>query len=87
MAKTILNFPIETPEAQKFWASPHILNQVKAIIAFSLDESNAADNLQRYGYKLKWRKRALKAYKQYVNNPSMSGVPFSEMGVNWWDEI
>lgn len=87
MAETVLNFPIETPEAQKFWASSHISNKAKAIIAFSLDEDNAADNLARYGYRYHWRKRALAGWKQYVNNPSMAGVPFSEMGVNWWQEI
>lgn len=85
MAKTILNFPIETPEAQKFWASPHISNQAKSIIAFSLNEKNAQDNLRRYGYKLKWRQLAWKEWGKYVNNPSMSGVPFSTQP--WWKEM
>lgn len=85
--KSILNFPIETEAAQKFWASTHILNQVKAIVAFSLNERNAFDNLQRYGYKLQFRKRVMKAYGKYVNNPSMSGVPFTSGVVNWWSEI
>ncbi|WXX18523.1 hypothetical protein TacPo2_68 [Pantoea bacteriophage TacPo2] len=85
MAKTILNFPIETPEAQKFWASPHISNQAKSVIAFSLNEKNALDNLRRYGYKLLWRQRAWKAWGQYVNNPSMAGVPFSTDV--WWKEF
>lgn len=84
---SILNFPIETKDAQKFWASPHILNQLKAVIAFSLNEKNANDNLMRYGYKYLFRKRALKAYGKYVNKPSMAGIPFSEMKTSWWEEI
>lgn len=84
---SLLNYPIETEEAQKFWASPHTLNQLKAIIAFSLNEKNANDNLRRYGYKLQFRKRALKAYSQYINSPSMSSIPFTSGVVNWWDEI
>lgn len=82
-----LNYPIETEDAQKFWASSHILNKLKAIIAFSLNEKNAADNLQRYGYKLFFRKRALKAYGKYVNKPSMAGIPFTKGVVKWWEEI
>lgn len=84
-ASTILNFPIESAEAKKFWASPHISNQTKAVIAFSLNKKNAMDNLRRYGYKLHWRKRALDAWGKYVNNPSMAGVPYST-GV-WWKEM
>lgn len=82
-----LNFPVETPAAYKFWASNHKANKVKAIIAFSLDADNANDNLRRYGYYKLFRDRALKAFVQYVNNPSMAGVPYSELKDPWWREM
>lgn len=74
---SLLNFPITTEEAQKFWASKNIENNVKAIIAFSLNLNNANDNLKRYGYKYLYRQKKIKEYGQYVNNPSMSGIPFT----------
>lgn len=73
-----LNFPIKTKEAQRFWASSKKENKLKAIIAFSLDLDNANHNLRRYGYKNIYRKLKLKEYGQYVNNPSMVGIPFTE---------
>ncbi|MCS5737470.1 hypothetical protein, partial [Herbiconiux daphne] len=66
-----LNFPIESPEAYKFWGSKHKLNRIKAIIAFSLDVDNANDNLRRAGYYNLYRKRMLKHYSKYVNDPQM----------------
>lgn len=74
----ILNFLIETKEAQKFWASINKENKLKAIIAFSLNLDNANHNLRRFGYKNIYRKIKLKEYGEYVNNPSMVGIPFTE---------
>lgn len=82
-----LNYPVETKEARKFWASKHVCNRVKAIIAFSRDLSNANDNLRRAGYANGFRKRAVNAWKHYVNMPAMDVVPFTPMGVDWWDCI
>ena len=82
-----LNYPIETPEAEKFWGSSHKCNIAKAIIAFSLDEANANDNLRRYGYTRAWRNRVMYYFKQYVNQPTMAGIPFSEGPTPWWQEI
>ena len=82
-----LNFPIETEAAYNFWSSKHKANKVKAIIAFSLDLDNANDNLRRAGYYKQFRKRALANFGQYVNNPSMAGVPFSSITDKWWDEM
>ncbi len=79
-----LNYPIETAEAEKFWSSNLKLNRIKAIIAFSLDLENANDNLRRYGYAKQFRNRALRAFGQYVNTPSMVGIPFSPMSDKWW---
>ena len=80
-----LNYPIETPEALSFWASKHLCNRLKAIVAFSTSEANAIDNLRRRGYQPHLRDRAVKAYKPYINNPSMKDIPFSEMGNKWWE--
>lgn len=82
-----LNYPIETEAAYKFWDSNHKANKCKAVIAFSLDLDNANDNLRRHGFARQFRKRALAAFGQYVNNPSMSGIPFSEMKDKWWEEM
>jgi len=79
-----LNYPIETKEAQKFWASRHKCNKMKSIIAFSLNLDNANDNLRRYGYSRAWRKRALVNFGRYINNPKMVGVNFSELADPWW---
>lgn len=57
---------------------------MKAIIAFSLDLENANDNLRRYGYRLQWRNRALASFGAYVNQPDMTGVPFSELEDLYW---
>lgn len=79
-----LNYPIETPEAKAFWASRHKCNKMKSIIAFSLDLSNANDNLRRAGYRRHWRLRALNNFGMYVNKPTMATVPFSEIETPWW---
>lgn len=86
-------FPIETEEAKKFWASRHICNRVKAIIAFSLDMNDAMLNLRRHLPKdfshnnFHFRKRAVNAWQHYVNMPDMEKVPFTPLGVDWWDCI
>lgn len=80
-----LNYPIQTPEAKRFWASDHKCNEAKAIIAFSLTLNNANDNLRRYGYRLGWRHRAINAFAQYVNQPGMEAVPFSELSERYWN--
>lgn len=82
-----LNFPIETEEAKKFWASRHKANRCKAIMAFSLNLDNANDNYRRFRYPRQFRKRALAAFAGYVNNPSMAGVPFSALEDKWWEEM
>lgn len=81
----VLNYPVETPEAFKFWGSKHKCNKMKSIIAFSLDLDNANDNLRRYGYTLQWRKKAIRHFGRYVNTPSMVGIPFSELSTPWWE--
>lgn len=82
-----LNYPVETPEALDFWNSNIKTNKIKAIIAFSLDLENANDNLRRRGYYRQYRKRALAAFGQYVNQPAMTGIPMSDMKDKWWEEI
>lgn len=82
-----LNFPIETDEAKKFWASQHRCNRAKSIIAFSLNLENANDNLRRWNFRRHFRRRALAAFGQYVAQPAMTGIPFSEMEDLWWDEM
>lgn len=82
-----LNYPIESDIQQKFWGSKHRVNYVKSIICFSLDLSNANDNLRRYGFSRSWRHRAIKNFGQFVNTPDFTGVPFSEMKDAWWIEM
>lgn len=82
-----LNYPIETVEARAFWSSNQKLNRIKAIIAFSLTLENANDNLRRYGYAKQFRNRALHNFGQYVNNPSMAGIPFNKLEDKWWIEM
>lgn len=78
-------FPIETPSAYKFWASRHKCNRAKAIISFSLNLSDANQNLRRHGFQFHLRRRALQAYGAYVAMPEMSSMPFSPMSVPWWE--
>ena len=54
-----LNFPIETPEAYKFWKSKHKGNHMKAVIAFSTSLENANENMRREGYSRFWRELLL----------------------------
>lgn len=82
-----LNYPIESEAAKKFWASNNKVNRIKAIIAFSLDLENANANLRRFKFYRQYRKRGLAAFAQYVNNPSMAGIPYSEMTDKWWEEM
>lgn len=84
-----LNFPVETEEAKKFWSSKHKANRMQAIIAFSLDEKNANDNLRRYGYKLGWRKKAIKKFTGKWNKPGMSNTDFTfyELSTPWWEAM
>ncbi|MGL5564207.1 MAG: hypothetical protein ACRDC4_00570 [Plesiomonas sp.] len=78
-------YPIETPEAFKFWASRHICNRLKAIICFSKDEEDAKRNLRRFGYPYHFRARAWNAYQNLVKNPDMTKIEFTPMGIPWWD--
>lgn len=82
-----LNFPVTTDEARKFWASQHKLNRVKAIIAFSLSESNANDNLRREGFPRGFRELAVVKYKNYIGQHDMKNVPFSALSDLWYKEI
>lgn len=77
-------FPIVTEQAQRFWASKHKCNRMKAIIAFSEDLFDANHNLKRMGYKRMWRLRALNNFGTYVANPDMTNIPLSPMEVPWW---
>lgn len=78
-------YPIETPEAYKFWASRHVCNQVKAIISFSRNLNEANDNLRKSGFQRHFRKRAINAWQHYVGMPEMDRIPFTPMGIEWWD--
>lgn len=84
---TVLNYPIESPEALEFWGSSHICNKVKSIIAFSLDLKNANDNLRRYGYPRGWRTKALYHFGKHVNQPLMTGIALTPSNVTWWEEM
>lgn len=79
------NYPVETEEAQKFWASNHKCNRMKATIAFSFDLSNANTNLKRAGYSFLWRQKALYNFAQYVNQPDMQNIPLTPMETPWWE--
>lgn len=78
-------FPIETAEAYKFWASRHVCNRVKAVISFSLNQEDAMHNLRRYGFPYHFRKRAWNAWQAFVARPEMNTIPFTPLGVNWWE--
>ena len=86
-------FPITTKEAYKFWASRHICNRVKAIISFSRTEDDALRNLRNNLPKEfnhnnhHFRRRAVNAYKHYINQPEMTRIEFTPLGVNWWECI
>lgn len=82
-----LNYNIETPEAEAFWASRHKANRAKAIMAFSLDLDNANDNYRRWNYPRQFRKRALLNFCMYVNKPDMKGIPLSPLDSPWWIEM
>ena len=76
--------PMTSELAIKFFGSKHRCNRAKAIIALSETEKDAISNLQRYGYTRAWRERAMFSFKQYVNTPTFSGVPFSETDTPYW---
>lgn len=78
-------FPIVTEEAYKFWASRHLCNKLKAIISFSLDKEDAMHNMRRFGYQHHLRKRAWNAWQNFVAKPDMTSIPFTPLGVNWWE--
>lgn len=80
-----LAYPIITPEAYKFWGSRHLCNRVKAIIAFSKTLEDANSNLRRNGFQTHFRKRAINAWQHYVDMPDMDKVPFTPLGIDWWD--
>ncbi|WPH64812.1 hypothetical protein [Vibrio phage vB_VpaP_SJSY21] len=81
------NYPAETPEAVKFWGSRHAANTAKAYVAFSLDKVNFIEITKRAGFSRAWRDRMWEAFGQYVNQPDMVGIPFSEMSDPWWEEM
>ncbi|QDH46935.1 hypothetical protein LAh9_1 [Aeromonas phage LAh_9] len=82
---TILNYPIKTEEAKRFWASKHKCNKAKAIMAFSKDLQNANWNLIQYGYTNSWRDKIFAHYSQYVNQPEMTSIPFTPINIPWWE--
>jgi hypothetical protein len=79
-----LNYPMQQ-SAVKYWESRHRLNRIKAIIAYSTDLDNANDNLRRRDYPYSFRQRYLKKYAAYVANPSMKGIPYSDLEDNWYN--
>lgn len=79
-----LNFPVETEEAKRFWASRHKSNRLKAMAAFSLNKPNYNDNMRRAGYSLWWRRKAILSYSQYIRDPGMKDVPFSTLSEPFW---
>jgi len=80
----LFNYPIETEEAFKFWASDHKCNIGKAFVCFSKDEADFYEQTKRAGYQLQWRQRIWANYAPYVNFPSMLEIPFSPLGP-WWN--
>lgn len=81
-------FPVETKEAQKFWASRHICNRVKAIISFSRDTDEALINLRRYGFtSYHFRKRCVDTWGLWVAKPEMNTIPFTPLGIEWYECI
>lgn len=78
------NYPVETPEAERFWASEHKCNIAKAYIAFSKDQEDFNNQMRRAGYSYQWRKRCWANLGPYVNDPSMVGIPFSEFEDRYW---
>ena len=79
MDKTTPNFSISTELQVKFWGSRNKSNRAKALISFSKDERNAMDNMRRNTAWLNGRrKRMWEQYGQFVNTPSMEGIPFTE---------
>lgn len=77
-------FPVETPQARQFWASRHRNNRFKAIIAFSVDKEDALRNMRRRGYPRGVRNKAWEAFGQYVRDPDMLNIPFSNPSVPYW---
>lgn len=83
-----LPFPIETKEAQKFWASSHLCNRMKAIISFSETPEQAMALMRCLeGWSYHLRKRALTKFGVHVNNPSMLNTIFSELSTPWYEEL
>ena len=84
-----LPFPVVTREAQKFWASKHICNRVKAVISFSRNREEALRLMRIYvpGKPHHFRERAWNAWKLYVGLHEMDKIPYSEMEDKWWDCI
>ena len=78
---------IVTPLAEKFFASNHKCNRMKAHAAFSTSVAVYNDRLRSAGYSLGWRNRAIKAYTKYINNPSMTGIPYSELDSKYYIEM
>ena len=87
------SYPIETEEAKKFFASRHICNRVKAIVAFSRNPEDALRNLRnnlpkKFNHNNNhFRRRAVLAFQNYINQPDMKNIPFSPLEIPWWDCI
>lgn len=82
---TLHGYSIKTVDAYRFWTSNHKCNILKAIIAFSIDKTEANKNLRRMGYSNIHRKKALAALGTFVNNPDMRSIPYSTGKDKWWD--
>lgn len=78
-------FPIETPDAYRFWASRHKCNRAKAIISFSRTLKDANQNLRKAGFQFHIRRRALQAYGAYVAMPGMQSMPYSPISIPWYE--
>lgn len=78
-------FPIETPEAYRFWGSRHMCNRVKAIISFSQDYEDAMHNMRRFKFPYYIRRRAWHAWQNFVAQPDMTNIPFTPLSIPWWE--
>lgn len=84
-----LKFPL-TKRGMDFFGSKNKENIAKAYVAYSPNLIQANDLLRRRGYTLQMRKRIMKTYKAYVNNPEMTSVPFSDLdytGAGWLEDL
>ena len=80
------DYPIETELQKEFWGSRNDTNHMRAILAFSKVQGTEEEtrtrciiNLDRWNHKRHIPALVRQAFyelnKQYVDNPSMAGIP------------